>query len=210
MDNNIVGLDRDPHDETQLLLPWYVTGRLEPADLARVETHLAGCARCQAELRSERRLEAAIAVLPTDVDQAWAAMARRVEPVSARRGGEPRTWALGRGAPWLGWAAAAALAVALVAALPAGRPDLPLRYHTLGAAGTRVRGNVIVMFRPEASAANLGKALEDSKARMVGGPTAAGAFVLNVPAAQRAGAIAILRARREVALAEPIDPGGPP
>ncbi|WP_433201666.1 zf-HC2 domain-containing protein [Dactylosporangium sp. CS-047395] len=43
------------------LLPGYAAGSLAPADRARVEAHLSGCARCRAELGSWRAIAAAAA-----------------------------------------------------------------------------------------------------------------------------------------------------
>ena len=64
---NVIRLPGDRHREIQLLLPWYVTGRLDEADTARVETHLAGCAKCRAELKVEQRLDQEVAGLPLGV-----------------------------------------------------------------------------------------------------------------------------------------------
>jgi len=207
--DNIFGQHRDAHQETQLLLPWYVTGRLETADKARVEAHLGACSKCQAELKSERVLGMEISTLPMDVDQAWTSMLRRIE-APRWRSPRARSWSrvIGRGGPWLTWAAAAALVVVLLAGLPALRPGSPDRYRTLGAAMTKADGNVIVMFRPEATGAAISRALKDSSARVVDGPTTTDAFVLNVPAIERDSAVARLRAQDVVALAEPIDSGG--
>ena len=207
--DNIIGLHQDTHEEAQLLLPWYVTGRLEAADLARVEAHLSTCSKCQAELKAERMLRAEISSLPMDIDQAWASMHRRIE-APRWRSPEVRSWsrAIGRGAPWMGWAAAAALVVVLLAGLPARQSGSPDRYRTLGTAVTKADGNVIVMFRPEATETAISQALKDSSARVVDGPTTADAFVLNVPAVERDSALVRLRAQAVVTLAEPIDPGG--
>ncbi|HEY1392178.1 MAG TPA: zf-HC2 domain-containing protein, partial [Methylibium sp.] len=59
MSARVVKLDADTHRSVQALLPWYVTQRLGAEDLAKVETHLAACPHCQAELAWERRLHAA-------------------------------------------------------------------------------------------------------------------------------------------------------
>ncbi len=45
-------------EEAARLLPWYVTGRLSPADLERVSSHLQRCAICRADLAHERRVQA--------------------------------------------------------------------------------------------------------------------------------------------------------
>jgi hypothetical protein len=54
------------------------------------------------------------------------------------------------------------------------------------------------------------EALKATGARLVDGPTPADAYVLRVPAAQRDTALANLRARGEIVLAQPIDSGGAP
>ena len=38
---NIINLHDDPHVEVEKLLPWYVTGQIDPVDRAKVEGHLA-------------------------------------------------------------------------------------------------------------------------------------------------------------------------
>jgi anti-sigma factor RsiW len=60
----LLHLRGDPHEATMLLLPWYVTGAIEPGDRLLVDAHLAGCEECRGELAAERRLRAAVADLP--------------------------------------------------------------------------------------------------------------------------------------------------
>jgi len=88
--------------------------------------------------------------------------------------------------------------------------NAPARYHALSAPPPNLSGNVVVIFRPDASEDRIRHALIASDARLVDGPTAADAYVLHVPAAERAQALAALRARSEIVLAEPIDPSGRP
>src|SRR5579863_5708380 len=45
-------------EEAARLLPWYVAGRLEPADAERVTRHLERCAICRDDLAHERTLRA--------------------------------------------------------------------------------------------------------------------------------------------------------
>jgi hypothetical protein len=65
--------------------------------------------------------------------------------------------------------------------------------------------NVIILFRPEATEAGMRAALRQSGASLVGGPTDADAYLLRVPAQERATALERLRAEDEVLMAEPID-----
>ena len=199
----------DRHEEAQKLLPWYLNGELDDDERARVEAHLRECAECQGELRLERRLADAVADLPFEADNGWAAMRQRIDEQP-----EPRRpfSSLGRAlaAPGrAGWAVAAqfaAVVAALALVLPLARPA---QYQTLGAAKRAAPGDVIVIFRPEAKAEDLTRALRASGARLVDGPTAADAYVLDVPAARRAQALSQLRADEAVSLAEPIDPAHP-
>jgi hypothetical protein len=65
--------------------------------------------------------------------------------------------------------------------------------------------NVIVMFRPNSSEADLRKLLDSSGATFAGGPTEADAYLLHVPVETRPRALAALRADPNVTLAQPID-----
>jgi hypothetical protein len=198
-------LPEDEHEEVQALIAWYVTGALDGGDRARFEEHLAACARCRAELAAERRLAAEVADLPLGVEQGWADLVSRIEQRTApvRRRAPP---------PRLGWAlAAAGVGLAVVIAGLAQPLWLPAPlYRGLGARGTGGPGNIVAMFKPDARAAQLNTALASADARIVDGPTPAGAYLLRTPAANRATALARLRARPEIELAEPVDAPSPP
>lgn len=139
MTGRVVPLEPDPHVAVQALLPWYVTGRLSPAETAHVDAHLPECAACRAELAAERqwqRLQPA-SVAQVDVEAGWSAMRARLgqgEPranlddagtAAPSRARPARAFARHRPAGWSsaglllrwGWtlptAAAAALALAL-------------------------------------------------------------------------------------------------
>jgi len=201
--------DRDGHDGVRDLLPWYVTGQLNEAETARIEAHLDGCAECQAELRFEERLESEVARLPFEVEAGWARMRRRVEGDHAE---QPVLRRLQARAPWLGWGVAAVLMLGLgVLLAPSLRPAPTIdAYHALSAAAAPEPGNVVVIFRPDTTEKSMREALKASGARLVDGPTSADAYVLHVPAAERGAALANLRGRREIILAQPVDSGGAP
>ena len=227
MSGRIIRLQGDCHQDVQLLLPWYVTGRLDGADHALVEAHLSQCPECLAELRFEHRLDREVAELPIDVERGWSALQSRLAagppaggPLDAigawlatARRRAARTWLTSP--PWLGWAlaaqsaamVAAALLVVIVLAVP--RPQTAA-YHALGAAPVAASGNIVVIFRPDTSERDLRAALNVSHARLVDGPTSADAYVLHVPAAERAADLVALRRRPNIVLAEPIDAGGAP
>jgi anti-sigma factor RsiW len=209
--------DRDRHDEVRLLLPWYVTGRLEAGEHAKVEAHLRECAECQKELRQEQRLDVAVGALDFDVEHGWADMRRRLQPAPSWRARvaswRPRAMAaLGvvTTPQGLGWAVGVQLALVLSATTLLVAITRPAQYHALGSAQAPAAGNVLVIFRPETSEAELRGVLVASDARLVDGPTSAGAYVLAVRPATRSTTLNALRERPQVLLAQPIDAGAEP
>lgn len=89
------------HQEVQGLLPWWANGTLSPEESRRVEAHLERCPACQREALLLTELEEALESLPpAGRDEAWETAATMALP--------KRTVL-----PWLGWAAAAVLALAL-------------------------------------------------------------------------------------------------
>src|SRR5262249_30026081 len=107
-------------------------------------------------------------------------------------------------AAWGGWATASVLLVAGVVMVASPR------YHALSAKAAPTHGNVVVVFRPETTEANLRVALAASHARVVDRPAEAGGYVRATPAAERSQALALLRGRADVTLAQPIDPDPSP
>jgi hypothetical protein len=208
----IIRLRGSPHERVQQLLPWYVNGTLEADEAAVVETHLAECAECRAELALERTMAHDVAALPLDIEQTWSRMSERVEAAPApRRLTDPVPF-LRRRVP-IGWAlggplaAAAAVAFAITTVTPS-RP-VGQTYRALGSAPTAAPGNALVMFKADTRDSDLRAALTAAGARVVDGPTATGAYVLHIEPGLRGKALERLRAAPQVTLAEPIDPGSP-
>ncbi len=216
MSGRIIPLHGDLHDDTSALLPWYATGRLDPDDTARVEAHLATCTQCQADLVLERRLAAAVADLPADdigdVDDAFNAIKDKLTPRepflkrNAERVG--RDW--GQSASWLRWAIAAQLVLLIGGGALLLRPQPQAQaqakvYHTLSAAPAPAAANIVVVFRPEVTEADLRQTLRGVDARVVDGPTVADAYLLHVEPGARATTVAKLRGDKTITLAEPID-----
>jgi hypothetical protein len=217
---SIIRLHAGRHDEIRSLLPWYVTGRLDAAEHARVAAHVSACRECQADLEFERRLEVEVAIAPIDVERGWTAMQRRITSAHVSRSGGGFFAGLGElpgrlwraGPPWLSWALAAQAALLMVAGALTVRTATPVTqpapYHALSSAPAAAIGNVVVIFRPNARESAMRQALVAADAHLIDGPTGADAYVLHVPAAERARGLAVLRARHEVVLAQPLDPGG--
>ena len=228
MTGQIIRFQGDQHHEVQSLLPWYLTGRLDETDRAQVEAHLNDCAECQAEAKAEHRLAEEIADLPPlepmyDVEHGWVRMRREVEhdaPGRARVWTAPG-WLSGGlaevGRQWRGsalslrWIVAAQFGLLVLAGALLLPPSVqPARYHTLGGRPAVASGNVVVIFRPDVREKDLRATLMANDARLVDGPTASDAYLLHVPAAERAAVLVRLRQSPRIELAEPVDAGSPP
>lgn len=178
-----IRLHDEKHWALQSLLPGYATGRLSPEERARVEAHLGDCAECREELRLEEILAQSLKDLPLQH--------------------RPRRCRAARIAAWAGWAvAASALATVGFVVLP----HVPARPRLLGASPSAAPGDLVVVFRPQATESDIRSALQGAGARIVDGPTASDAYVLAAPVARRTAALAKLRASHGVIMAEPVDP----
>jgi hypothetical protein len=201
--------EREPHDEAEELLPWYATGQLDETDRARVDAHLSSCAYCRKQLVVERQLIDEFQAMTPEVESGWARLRTRLEgpmPIRPRKPGPfADFWGILR-RPAVAGLAAAQLAFVVVAGgvlLSLSRPD----YHALGSPPSPAAGNVIVIFRPDATAEEIRESLDNAGASIVGGPTSADAFLLHVVPQRREAALAKLRSDDNVQMAEPIDGG---
>jgi anti-sigma-K factor RskA len=206
----IIHLRKNPHEEVQELLPWLVNGTLASDEVEQVEAHLVGCAECRAELAAERQLAAAIESSPADTEGAWERMEERLDATkSPSIRWAPNIWS--KRVP-MGWAvagpvaAAAAVALFMVNVSPSRAPEP--QYRALGAAQSAAAANLIVQFQPQSHVGDMQAALRDVNARLVDGPTDAGAYLLQVDGGKRELVLKQLRDNQTIALAEPID--GPP
>jgi anti-sigma factor RsiW len=201
--------DPAQHEAADALLPWYAAGEIDARDRAAVETHLADCAECRRQLALERRLVDEFQAHSPDLDSGWARLRGRIEAPAARRAKIRDAWDEFWGL--LSRPGIAALATAQVAFLVVGGAALHSlsrpAYHALGSAPAPASGNALVMFRADATEQQIADTLRRSGATIVGGPTAADAFVLRVPAERRQAALARLQSAAIVKLAQPIDGG---
>jgi hypothetical protein len=201
------------HENAQLLLPWLRDGTPDDAELAAVRAHVEGCAQCQADIQWQERLRAAVppADPALDAGRAFASLLPRLGP-QAQRLPVLRAWrdALAANSAWLRWTAAAQFAAIGVLAVMLARPAAETGdYRALGAARP-AEAALVLMFRPETTEREMRRILQLGGARVVDGPTAAGAWVIALPAAQSATALRRMRAEPAVALAQPLAAGSPP
>jgi hypothetical protein len=209
----ILKLDTSTHQTVQELLPWLVTNTLSADETAMVREHVRTCTQCQSDVDWQCKLRAAILQDDTthDVDRAFAQLSPRLE--APQRGSRRSPFSalsslLKPGAGWMRWAIAIQAAIiAGLAILLVPHDDGLAVYRALGT-HPYAAGNVVVTFRPETTEQELRSLLQESAARIVDGPTATGTYVLNVPGAEQARAIEVLRSKPVVVLAEPLSGGG--
>lgn len=205
---DIIPFGRDRHDEVQQLLPWYVTDRLELSDRRKVSAHLSTCGECRADLEAEQALAAMVKASPASAHHGWSALRERLEqrPALSR---EPREGVRGRAPRTIAVAGALMAACVALPMAPIGfdhlRSGHEARYHTLSSAPSNPPGNVLVMFKGAGQAASPAVLIRSAGGTLVRGPTETGAYLIEIPAAQRRAALRMLRARPEILLAEPVD-----
>jgi anti-sigma factor RsiW len=203
--------DHDPHAETRELLPWLANGTLAGAELERVQAHLAVCPACRQALAWERSLRAAgQADPPLSAQHALDALLPRLgaqEAPAVVRG----RWAglpAANDARWLRSLAVLQAGIIFALGLHLAWPGAgEARYRTLGASAA-APGNIVVSFDPSTPERELRRILQASGARVVDGPSAAGAWVLAVAPAASGPALRRLRAEPAVVLAEPLTSTG--
>ncbi|WP_028969960.1 zf-HC2 domain-containing protein [Sphingomonas sp. URHD0057] len=197
----------NPHDQAEALLPWYATGQLEGDERALVERHLATCLPCQRQLRFDHRMTGEFEHLDPQIESGWARLRARLDKESEPRKGwrsRPGAWDIVK-RPAVATLVAAQLAFVVVAGGVLLSLDRP-QYQALGSpAPAAAAANVIVVFHADATQRDIVGILRASGASLVGGPTAADAYLLRVPADRRDAALATLQADEDVQLAEPID-----
>ncbi|MEO8454906.1 MAG: zf-HC2 domain-containing protein [Sphingomicrobium sp.] len=197
----------DPHDEAEELLPWYATGQLDECDRVRVEDHLSSCSDCREQLTFERRIVQECRTSDPETDAGWTRLRSRIQPQRNSPRQFPQRdvgfWKIVRH-PAVGALAAAQVGFLVLAGgilFSLSRPA----YHALGSPPPSVSANVIVIFRADATEEDIRDALRASGASIIGGPTAADAYLIRVSANQRAQALGKLRSDDDVQMAEPID-----
>lgn len=221
MNGRVITLDSDEHHAVQALLPWFANGTLASDEARRLEAHVQGCARCEADLARQRSWRASLAeadaaVDPDRIDRAdrvehdWDRLRSRLATVHASAPDVPMDAGTRRRLPrWVPFALAGQTAL-IGALLVAGLLLVPMRgeapYRALGAAPSDA-AHALVVFRPDASEAQIRQALRMAEARLVGGPTVTDAYLLRLKDVGPA-ALARLREQPGVERVESLDAGG--
>jgi len=203
------------HREAQDLLPWLANGRLDGAELQRVQAHLDTCATCRADLDALCTLQN-VGDLPLpdlDVDKAFARLLPQLDAVAPADAAPVipgwRTRLAANDGRWLRAAVGLQFCAIVVLGALLVRPSADTQmaaqddaYRVLGAeAGTD--GIVAVTFKPDTPEHELRRILAASGAHIVGGPTVTGAWMLGSAQAP-ADVAARLRTESAVTLAEPL------
>ena len=188
-----------PLHPVELLLPWYVSGKLSTAERREADEHLAQCSSCREELAQLR-------LIATRVREAAAGeeSARDIFPQV-----KSRLQALSRPRPAAGgtsvaeglrrffspsWVPATALVLllaqsaALIWSLQRTEVRAPIASRGLASPVTRLN----VTFEPTATEQQLREVLQDTHARVVGGPTSDGVYRVEIPTDDRAHAEQVL------------------
>jgi len=212
MTADILAFSKTQHQRALEALPWFVMGTLEADEEQMVERHLQGCAECRAQLAAERRLrelyvggdfapdpEAALSRLRP---QLGATAAPRLARLTARL-----RRALPRPPAWARLALATQLGVILALGWALHRGEASVEaYRTLAAPAPAGRGlgQAVVVLDPGARQQDVQRILRSSGARIVDGPLASGAYVLELPAGSLGAALERLRGEPAVRLIEPL------
>ena len=226
MAGRIYTFEGSEHSTADALLPWYVNGTLRGEELAFVEHHARTCRQCQAEIDWLRQVFAACAALSPLEEDSAASEPSPASPHASRswpprsqtpRGRAVPSWMEPRGMragwraapPWVrGLLAAQLAAIAVLGTTVAIEAGNKPSYQTLGAESRSVpsRNAVVVVFDPAAPEAEIRRIVAGVGGRIVDGPTAANAYVLELPTAPADGALRSLRAESLVRLAESLGP----
>lgn len=222
MSGKLLRFSGNAHDESMRLLPWLANGTLQGEEREFVEAHLVGCAMCRSELDALHLVrETCLQDDPAASPPGFARLRARIDAEAPRT-----TIHAPRAMPWsrlfAGWSAAprwlqaaacvqAALLLAVAIAWPWNGGTGSREYRTLGngaMAGIPARGEATLMLvlSPDTSQGETRRLLRASAARIIDGPSDAGAYVIAVDARRAAAVRDALRAAPGVQLVERLDP----
>jgi hypothetical protein len=215
--NNQSDTDVTEHQDVSALIPWYINDTIDERCRKRVDAHLALCAACRADLALERRVHGAVTA-DSGVEYMAAPSLKRLQ---ARLDGPPGAAADAARSttaetpspemPWRSLLAASVLMIAVALGLfatekwPRGRVS-PGNYHTVTTPVPQAPDAVIrAVFAPDITLVELQAILDESRMRIVAGPTEAGVYSLATSSDRPVSAsLALLRRHEAVRFAESI------
>lgn len=206
----IVQLNGDRHEAVKLLLPWFVTGRIDAADAVVVEAHLESCATCRADLALEQQLGQQFSNLALDAERSWAAFKPQLKLRAAPResvGGGQSFWQRFTRPQLFGGAMLAQAACVALLILVVRPPALGQTEYQAMSGASATTGDLVVMFATGVTEQEMRTLLGQSQARIVDGPNSAGAYTIKLDGEANSARLKMLRARPELTLAEPLTPG---
>jgi anti-sigma factor RsiW len=197
------------HMEAQQLLPWLANGTLADPELTRVQAHLEACAACRAELALLHTLRATGPAAAPGYDMEGA-LARLMPQLDAPAPLRWRDRLAANDRYWLraGMALQCCVIVAL-GVLLARSPAAPDSHYRALAATPGARSSMVVAFKPDTPERELRRILHARGARVVGGPTATGAWLIETEG-EPAAVARSLHAEPAVTLAESLGAEGRP
>ena len=211
MSDRIVAFTAPGHAAAVQLLPWLVNGTLEGEERNVVEHHVGECRVCQREVDVLRKMQSLCVASEglTDVDRALAKLGPQLSgPSRIDTFGNVFGTTLQRFRGAAPWAAAIALALLIGGGVLLRTGDTPPMYRTLGSDKhvAHDNGRIVVKFGAQPAAADLAAIVAATRAGAISGPNGVGAFVIDVAPPLQEAAIAYLRKRPDVVLAERLGP----
>lgn len=215
------------HEAARELIPWWVTGRLSEAEGRQVESHLAQCAECRADVEVERRVVTAVrhrspvAYVPqvsmqkllSRIEDVEREMPTRPVPEPAR----PNSASILAAGARLRLAAGMLLGVGLGLLAAAGwqatQTGAPAPYSTASTAETPTGrpAQLRVVFAPAISVEDLARVVAGNGLVIVDGPSESGVYGLAMAAGKEVAAAELLvrlRADPRVRFAESVTAEG--
>jgi anti-sigma factor RsiW len=205
------------HAAIVTLIPWYVNATLNDQDRERVDAHLSLCADCRADLAVEGRIYESVSAESGIEYMPVASLNRLRARLNAEHAdvADPEVLPLPRRRrgvlAWQGLMAASvavmAVAVGLLAAdrwMQSRSPSAVPNYYTVTSPVPRARDEAIrAVFSPATTLVELQTILDESKVRIVSGPTEAGVYSLALTTDRPVGeSLSLLRHHPAVQFAE--------
>jgi anti-sigma factor RsiW len=185
----------DTHAEAWALLPWLANGRIQASDREWVESHVAGCTECRAELAAQRMVatqinrDASPEPVATDEQRSFNKLWARIEASEAAtvpaNGTTGAMIPVRRTSPTVRWLAAAVIVqgfgLALFGFNAMKEPD---KFVTVAEIPTqRLNAPAVrVVFAPDASIGTINTLLSHQGLTIVSGPGTAGNFTAELSA----------------------------